>query len=150
MGDLAAKKITLGSTTGENVSIPNLTIKCGHDDYGEFSNRANGIVGLGGGKISLITKIRSTIRGKFSYCLVPFQSQTLKRSKLNFGDNAVVSGAGVTSTPIVSKKPYPFYFLTLKGFTVGKLKLNYFDSPPAVSSDDFGEGKISSPTLESR
>lgn len=54
----------------------------------------------------------------------------------------MVSGARVTSTRIVSKGPYPFYFLTFKGFTVRKLKLNYFDIPSTVSSIEFGEGNI--------
>ncbi|KZV21796.1 hypothetical protein F511_02954 [Dorcoceras hygrometricum] len=141
-GDLAAETITLGSTTGENVSFRNLIIGCGHANEGGFSNRVNGIFALGGGKGSLITQMRSTTHGKFSYCLVPPHSQTLKPSKLNFGDNAVVSGAGVVTTPMVLKDPYPYYILTLTGFSVGKLRLDYPNKTADVSSNDFVEGNI--------
>ncbi|KAL8062203.1 hypothetical protein ABFX02_02G131500 [Erythranthe guttata] len=118
-GDLATEKITL-----KGVSIPNVIIGCGHVDQGTFGAGASGIVGLGGGRESLITQMGSSIEGKFSYCLVPFLSGNAKSSKMNFGENAVVSGAGVVSTPIVEKTPKTFYYLTLEGLTVGKQRLD--------------------------
>ncbi|KAL0429359.1 UNVERIFIED_CONTAM: Aspartic proteinase CDR1 [Sesamum radiatum] len=123
-GDLATETITLGSTTRENVSIPNVIIGCGHLDQGTFGVDASGIVGLGGGKVSLISQMGSSIKGKFSYCLVPFLSKDVKPSKMSFGDEAVVSGAGVASTPIIAKAPKTFYFLTLEGITVGNQRLD--------------------------
>ncbi|KAG8391368.1 hypothetical protein BUALT_Bualt01G0180500 [Buddleja alternifolia] len=122
-GDLATETITLGSTTKENVSFPNVTIGCGHFDRGTFGAGASGIVGLGGGKVSLITQMGSSIQGKFSYCLIPYLGEAEKPSKMNFGDQAVVSGDGVVSTPIVAKSPRTFYFLTIEGITVGNQKL---------------------------
>ncbi|GFP88592.1 aspartic proteinase cdr1 [Phtheirospermum japonicum] len=112
-GDIAIETITLGG----NVSIGNLTIGCGHLDQGTFVAGSSGIVGLGGGKVSLISQMGPSIEGKFSYCLVPFFGELSRPSKMNFGENVVVSGDGVVSTPIVAKSPSTFYFLTLEGIT---------------------------------
>ncbi|KAL0379971.1 UNVERIFIED_CONTAM: Aspartic proteinase CDR1 [Sesamum angustifolium] len=132
-GDLATETITLGSTSRGNVSIPNVIIGCGHLDQGTFGVDASGIVGLGGGKVSLITQMGSSIKGKFSYCLVPFFGKNVKPSKMSFGDEAVVSGGGVASTPIVARTPKTFYFLTLEGITVGNQRLD-LDSDLSSSS----------------
>lgn len=138
-GDVATETITLGSTTRENVSIPNVIIGCGHMDQGTFGAGASGIVGLGGGKVSLIRQMGSSIQGKFSYCLVPYFGKKPKPSKINFGDHAVVSGGAVASTPIVAKTPATFYFLTLEGMTVGNQRL---DLASSLSSDD-DDSKVS-------
>ncbi|KAK4414369.1 Aspartic proteinase CDR1 [Sesamum alatum] len=141
-GDLATETITLGSTTRANVSIPNVIIGCGHLDQGTFGVDASGIVGLGGGKVSLITQMGSSIQGKFSYCLVPFFGhKTVKPSKMSFGDQAVVSGAGVASTPIVARSPKTFYFLTLEGITVGNQRL---DLDLDLSSSSLNDSKPAS------
>ncbi|KAL6575561.1 hypothetical protein OROHE_000938 [Orobanche hederae] len=129
-GDIAVETVTLGSTSSENVSIANVTIGCGHLDQGTFGAGSSGIVGLGGGKASLITQMGGLIEGRFSYCLVPFLGESSGPSKMNFGENAIVSGASVVSTPLVPKSPTTFYFLTLEGMSVGKQRLDI------VSEDD--------------
>ncbi|PRQ56960.1 putative nepenthesin [Rosa chinensis] len=134
IGNLAVDTLTLPSTTGRNVSFPKTIIGCGHNNTGTFDKKETGIVGLGGGDESLITQLGTSIDGKFSYCLVPFAWEGNQTSKLNFGDNAVVSGSGVVSTPIVE---YPtqktFFFLTLKAISVGKVKVPYSSSSSASS-----------------
>ncbi|KAK6162768.1 hypothetical protein DH2020_002609 [Rehmannia glutinosa] len=139
-GDLATETLTLGS----NVSIRNVTIGCGHLDQGTFGAGSSGIVGLGGGKVSLITQMGSSIQGKFSYCLVPFLGESSKPSKMNFGENVVVSGDGVVSTPIVAKTPSTFYFLTLEGMTVGeqRLDIDLSSSSSSLSDDDDDDDDI--------
>lgn len=105
---------------------------------GTFGGGTSGIVGLGGGKVSLITQLGSSIQGKFSYCLVSdFGSKNPPSSKMNFGNNAVVSGAGVVKTPIVSKTPDTFYYLTLEGITVGSKRLDLVSS-----NENDGTGSI--------
>ncbi|GFP88594.1 aspartic proteinase cdr1 [Phtheirospermum japonicum] len=137
-GNIAIETITLGG----NVSIGNLTIGCGHLDQGTFGAGSSGIVGLGGGKVSLISQMGPSIEGKFSYCLVPFFGESSKPSKMNFGENVVVSGDSVVSTPIVAKSPSTFYFLTLEGITVGsqRLDLNSSSSLSSSSNDDDDSG----------
>ncbi|KAL3832869.1 hypothetical protein ACJIZ3_007605 [Penstemon smallii] len=133
-GDIAMEKITLGSTAEEKVTLPSVVIGCGHLNQGTFGAGASGIVGLGGGEASLITQMGSSIQGKFSYCLVPYLGRMTKSSKMKFGDQAVVTGAGVATTPIVPNRPKTFYFLTLEGITVGNMKLNYYDTTFPSSS----------------
>ncbi|KAL4301899.1 hypothetical protein GQ457_10G014690 [Hibiscus cannabinus] len=107
-GDLAADTLTLASTSGRLVAVPNMVIGCGHNNDGTFNEKTSGIIGLGGGKVSLISQLGASIAGKFSYCLLPI-SETGISSKMNFGSNAVVSGPGVVSTPLVRKSPDTFY-----------------------------------------
>jgi len=126
-GDLSVETLTLDSTTGSPVSFPKSVIGCGTDNAGTFGGASSGIVGLGGGPVSLITQLGSSIGGKFSYCLTPLlNKESNATSKLSFGDAAVVSGDSVVSTPLVIKQDTPvFYFLTLQAFSVGKKRVEF-------------------------
>ncbi|KAK8698233.1 hypothetical protein V6N13_114359 [Hibiscus sabdariffa] len=85
-GDLAADTLTL--------AVPIMVIGCGHNNDGTFNEKTSGIIGLGGGKVSVISQLGASIAGKFSYCLLPISEMGIS-SKMNFGSNAVVSGPGV-------------------------------------------------------
>ncbi|GFY95560.1 hypothetical protein Acr_10g0009450 [Actinidia rufa] len=74
----------------------------------------------------------------FSYCLLGFNVNDTVTSKINFGDNAVVSGSGVVSTPIVPNDISTFYYLTLESITVGKKTLKY-ETKMKYSSGDNNE-----------
>ena len=84
---------------------------------------------LGRGEISLIKQVGSSIGSKFSYCFIPFHSdssQSNSPSKINFGDAAVVSGEMVVSSPmvkVIGREDY--YFLTLEAFSVGNNRIEY-------------------------
>ncbi|CAI0422870.1 unnamed protein product [Linum tenue] len=93
-GDIAVETLTLGSTAGprRHVAFPKMVIGCGHDNAGTFSPKGSGIVGLGGGSVSLVTQLGPHIGGKFSYCLVPSSAAAEATSTLSFGQSAVVSG----------------------------------------------------------
>ncbi|XP_057510803.1 aspartic proteinase CDR1-like [Actinidia eriantha] len=119
-GALATETITLGSA-----SLPGIIFGCGNDNGGTYG-AASGIVGLGTGPISLISQTSSAIGSKFSFCLVSMSSQNTKPGKLNFGGNAIVSGSGVVSTPLIIRDT--FYFLTLEGLTVGHERLEFYSS----------------------
>ncbi|KAL6575566.1 hypothetical protein OROHE_000943 [Orobanche hederae] len=116
-GYLSTETFTLASSTGGgSVSFPKIIFGCG------YNNNAQGIVGFGGGKVSLATQIGG---GKFSYCLVSLSSKS-SSSKLRFGSNAVVSSAGAVSIPLVPDTKRPtFYFVKLKGITVGDQNLGF-------------------------
>ncbi|OAY41833.1 aspartic proteinase CDR1 [Manihot esculenta] len=126
-GNFAAETITLDSTSGRPVNFPKSLFGCGHDNSGTFGAQGSGLVGLGGGSISLISQLGSSIDGKFSYCLVPVSSTATSNSssKLNFGSNAVVSGEGAVSTPLTKKEPDTFYFLTLEAISVGEKRIEF-------------------------
>ncbi|XP_042487363.1 aspartic proteinase CDR1-like [Macadamia integrifolia] len=123
LGFLATETFTLGSASSSSISLPKKIFGCGQDDEGFFNKEESGLVGLGGGPLSLISQMKSTIGGKFSYCLVPLDNANAK-SKLKFGSDAVVSGDGVVWTPLVSKDLDPtFYYVTLEGISVGNKRL---------------------------
>lgn len=122
-----------GKTAAAAVVVPNITFGCGFSNGGVFSGIESGIVGLGGGRSSFIKQLGPLAGGKFSYCLVPLESN-FNSSKLNFGAAAEVSGRGVVSTPLVVKENLEtYYFLTIEGITVGKNRVE-FNSPnsPAI------------------
>ncbi|KAM3733254.1 hypothetical protein ACB098_11G121200 [Castanea mollissima] len=135
-GDLAVETSTLGSNTGHSVPLRKTIIGCGHNNNDTSEIKAStGIVGLGGGKLSLVSQLHSSIGGKFSYCLVPFTySQYNTSSKLNFGSHAAVSGFGTVSTPLEYKRSNTFYKLTLEAMRLWSFKGQYIiDSGTALT-----------------
>ncbi|CAI9769636.1 unnamed protein product [Fraxinus pennsylvanica] len=142
-GDFVTETITLGSTNGEKISIPNVAIGCGRKNGGTFSAGDSGIAGFGSGKVSLISQLGSSGQGKFSYCLVSFLSETSNSSRLHFGNDAVVFGRGVVSTPIVLKPKQTLYYLTLEGIGVGNERFDFYDpSTPPNAPNASREGNI--------
>lgn len=133
-GQLATETLTLD----ENASFPKFAFGCGFDNEGKFGEIGSGIVGLGGGSISIINQLQSSIGGKFSYCLTYLDSNV--SSKISFGSKAVVAGPNVVSTPLLKKSLDTFYYLTLEGVSVGDVRLGY--SAISAAEGDDGEGNI--------
>ncbi|XP_049368808.1 aspartic proteinase CDR1-like [Solanum verrucosum] len=140
IGDLATETIRFGSSKNKRVKLKKTVIGCGHNNAGTFSgDKESGIVGLGGGKFSLISQMGSSIGGKFSYCLAPFYQQKtyIPKSKIHFGTDGFVPGDKVVTTPLARKFPATYYFLTLEGVSVGKERLDFRNV-----SFSYGEGNI--------
>ncbi|KAL1538337.1 aspartic proteinase CDR1-like [Salvia divinorum] len=118
-GELATETLTFDG----GVSFPNLTFGCGHENSGRLNDAASGVVGLAvaGDSLSIIKQLKSSIRGKFSYCLTLRDSNAT--SKISFGSSAVVAGPKVVSTPLLRKPTEVFYYLILEGFSVGGERL---------------------------
>ncbi|KAK4729225.1 hypothetical protein R3W88_022213 [Solanum pinnatisectum] len=147
MGDLSIETFTFASTSGQNVSIPNIVFGCGHDNGGTFPNATSGIIGLGGGNASIVNQMHQQIKGKFSYCLIPLESlldNSNATSHINFGNCAIVSGPDVVSTPLIKKEPSTFYYLNLKGISVGNRTIEFKSSPisPPVGGGGHDQGNI--------
>ncbi|KAJ8438705.1 hypothetical protein Cgig2_013751 [Carnegiea gigantea] len=137
-GDLATETLTFGTTKGSKASFPKVSLGCGHNNQGTFREDGSGLIGLGGGPLSLVSQLTSSAGGKFSYCLIPFLQEGNFSSKISFGQAAEVSGRGVVSTPLVKKSPDTFYFLTLEGLTVGDdNETSTFVSFKRSSTNDF-------------
>ncbi|KAJ9567693.1 hypothetical protein OSB04_003659 [Centaurea solstitialis] len=120
-GDLANDTFSIGST-----QLKSTVFGCGRDNKGTFSADTSGLIGLGPGPLSIINQLNDTIQGKFSYCLVPmFTNCTNATGKIHFGDQAVVSGPGVVSTPLKTTIPSSYYYLVLEHVSVGARKLPY-------------------------
>ncbi|KAM7263702.1 hypothetical protein ACFE04_001385 [Oxalis oulophora] len=135
-GQIATEKFRIGSTKGFSVSIPNIVFGCGHNNGGTFDGFGSGIVGLGGGSLSLVSQLSDSINGKFSYCLMPEGSGSNVTSKISFGANSIVSGPKVVSTPLIDKEPSTYYYLTLEGISVGKNRLAYSPDFPMSEIED--------------
>jgi hypothetical protein len=117
-GDLSFDTFTLNSTNDSSISFDGIVIGCEHKNAGGFPSegKVSGMISLGGGPLSLVSQLDSSIGGKFSYCLVPFFSNSNISSTINFGDAAVVSGPQTVSTPIKQIDPI---MVTLQAFSVG-------------------------------
>ncbi|CAA2972704.1 aspartic proteinase CDR1-like [Olea europaea var. sylvestris] len=126
-GDLATETISLQSNSGKSVSYK-VAFGCGHDNR-DTSNEADagntGIIGLGGGSLSLVRQLYKSIGGTFSYCLTQIDEYDAP-SKISFGSDALVLGPKVVSTPLII---YKSYYIRLEGVTVGTNRLNY--EPPS-------------------
>ncbi|XP_073226921.1 aspartic proteinase CDR1 [Cicer arietinum] len=117
VGELVVDSISFGS----NVTIPKSMFGCGY--YNNFtadtSGKPVGIVGLGAGPLSLISQLGDSIGRKFSYCLLPFNSKSA--SKLKFGNQAIIKGDSVVSTPLLMNSSHHFlYQFNLQGITIGQ------------------------------
>uniref|UniRef100_A0A803M3T4 Peptidase A1 domain-containing protein n=1 Tax=Chenopodium quinoa TaxID=63459 RepID=A0A803M3T4_CHEQI len=145
-GDVAAETFTFKSRNrGNTSSFPRISFGCGIDNSGTFSEEGSGLIGLGGGPLSLVSQLGSSIGGKFSYCLIPFAVEGNFTSKINFGTKGEVSGRGVVSTLLVQKSPETFYFLTLEGISIGNKRIPFSSSKrSSLSTNDYGseEGNI--------
>ncbi|XP_019158811.1 PREDICTED: aspartic proteinase CDR1-like [Ipomoea nil] len=125
-GWLARESLTLGAS---KTAAQEIVFGCGFENQGTYGE-GSGMLGLGGGNLSLISQLRPSIAGKFSYCLVPMTKPGVP-SKINFGDSAVVSGAGAVSTPLAATPDKTFYYVTLEGISVGKTRIKFNDSSNA-------------------
>ncbi|KAF8028760.1 hypothetical protein BT93_E1421 [Corymbia citriodora subsp. variegata] len=142
IGNMATENFILGSASSQPVSIP-LLFECGHENGGTFRGNSDGIIGLGGGVVSLVSQLGDNAGGRFSYCLVPLSS-TKKTSKLNFGANAEVGGDGVVSTPLIQRDDQKtYYYLYLEAVSVNDRRI---DIPPGGPSPDQGNIIIDSGT----
>ncbi|CAJ1942039.1 unnamed protein product [Sphenostylis stenocarpa] len=123
-GNLAFETLTLGISNP--ISLPNVVFGCAHDTAGIFDASGSGIIGLGSGKLSLISQMATHLPGgkKFSYCLIPTTMNKNSTSKINFGNDSLVSGPQVVRTPLIIADQ-GLFSLTLEAFSVGKERIKF-------------------------
>ncbi|XP_026451711.1 aspartic proteinase CDR1-like [Papaver somniferum] len=136
-GNSAFETLTFDSTGGRSIQLPNIAVGCAHENVGQpFNKKVSGLVGLGGGKLSLISQLGSKIDSKFSYCLVP--SHTDFSSRFNFGSNTEIIGENILSTPLISEPSQKtFYYLTLEGISVNENMVPFRSSASSTMEDDY-------------
>ncbi|XP_050235721.1 protein ASPARTIC PROTEASE IN GUARD CELL 1 [Mercurialis annua] len=126
-GDFVTETMSFGSGT-----INNVAIGCGHDNEGLFVGAA-GLLGLGGGPLSLTSQLKAT---SLSYCLVNRDSPG--SSTLDF--NSAPVGDSVIAPLLKSSKIDTFYYVGLTGISVGGQLLRI---PQEVFRlDDSGSGGV--------
>ncbi|KAJ1282311.1 hypothetical protein BS78_03G041900 [Paspalum vaginatum] len=102
-----------GGGGGEpQVSVPHVNFGCSTYMAGTF--RSDGLVGLGGGALSLVSQLGTVTQfgRRFSYCLIPSYAANAS-STLNFGARAVVSEPGAATTPLVPSDVDAYYTVEL-------------------------------------
>ncbi|XP_047331080.1 aspartic proteinase CDR1-like [Impatiens glandulifera] len=70
------------------------------------------------------------------------RSKQNAKSKINFGSNAIVSGPGVVSTPLVTKSPREWYHVTLEGVSVRNTRIPFNIGVAKYMKDVVKEGNI--------
>lgn len=137
VGDFVTETITLGSA-----SVNGVAIGCGHNNEGLFVGAA-GLLGLGGGSLSFPSQLNAT---SFSYCLVDRDSDSA--STLEF-DSPLPPNA-VTAPLHRNPELGTFYYLGLKGISVGGELLPISDSSFRLTEDGNGGIIVDSGTAVTR
>ena len=137
VGEFVTETLTLGSA-----SVNNVAIGCGHNNEGLFIGAA-GLLGLGGGKLSLPSQLNAT---SFSYCLVDRDSDSA--STLEF--NSPLPPNAVTAPLHRNPKLDTFYYVGVSGLSVGGESLRIPESAFEVDSGGNGGIIIDSGTAVSR
>ncbi|KGN63810.1 protein ASPARTIC PROTEASE IN GUARD CELL 1 [Cucumis sativus] len=127
-GELATETLSFGNSN----SIPNLPIGCGHDNEGLFAGGA-GLIGLGGGAISLSSQLKAS---SFSYCLVNLDSDS--SSTLEFNSN--MPSDSLTSPLVKNDRFHSYRYVKVVGISVGGKTLPI--SPTRFEIDESGLGGI--------
>ncbi|KAA8541184.1 hypothetical protein F0562_025209 [Nyssa sinensis] len=128
VGDFATETVSFGNSG----SVNNVAIGCGHDNEGLFVGAA-GLLGLGGGSLSLPSQIKAS---SFSYCLVDRDSSST--STLEF--NSAPPGDSITAPLLRNSRVDTFLYVGLTGLAVGGQLLSI---PPSVFEvDESGHGGI--------
>ncbi|KAK3007517.1 hypothetical protein RJ639_014841 [Escallonia herrerae] len=113
-GTMALETLTFGHT-----AIRNVAIGCGHKNRGMFVGAA-GLLGIGGGSMSLVGQLDGQTGSAFSYCLV--SRGTESSGSLEFGRGALPVGAAWV--PLVrNPRARSFYYIGLLGVGIGGMRV---------------------------
>ncbi|TMX03495.1 hypothetical protein EJD97_015915 [Solanum chilense] len=139
-GFLASEIFTFGK-----VSIPNVAFGCGNDNEGSGFSQGAGLVGLGRGSLSLVSQLHMS---RFSYCLTSINEDADSTSStLLMGSMARDDYNNIITTPLVKNPTQPsFYYLSLKGISVGDTQLAIKKSTFSLNKDGSGGMIIDSGT----
>nr|KJB78401.1 hypothetical protein B456_013G142200 [Gossypium raimondii] len=95
-GILSTDTLTFDDSNGQKTAFPTSIFGCGHNNQGKFRSPSAGLVGLGGGPT----------RPALGLLNLPFVT-------------SIISRPGAVSTPLVSKTPQTYYYLSLEGVSIG-------------------------------
>ncbi|KAK4371195.1 hypothetical protein RND71_010670 [Anisodus tanguticus] len=130
-GTMAIETLTFGHTMVKNVAIG-----CGHSNSGMFTAAA-GLLGLGGGSMSLVGQLGGQTGGAFSYCLV--SRGTGSTGSLEFGRRVLPVGAAWV--PLIRNPMTPsFYYIGLSGLGVGGVRVPI--SEDVFKITELGDGGV--------
>ncbi|KAF7100154.1 hypothetical protein CFC21_101692 [Triticum aestivum] len=132
---------------GTVATVSNLHFGCGMDNKGTFISNESGIAGFGRGPMSLPSQLKVH---RFFHCLTTIVESGTSPVFLGTPDNLEAHVTGpIQSTPFVpniGSALSSFYYLSLKGITVGKTRLPFDASAFALKRDGSGGTIIDSGT----
>ncbi|XP_009629151.1 protein ASPARTIC PROTEASE IN GUARD CELL 2-like [Nicotiana tabacum] len=130
-GTIAIETLTFGHNMVKNVAIG-----CGHSNSGMFTAAA-GLLGLGGGSMSLVGQLGGQTGGAFSYCLV--SRGTESTGSLEFGRRVLPVGAAWV--PLIRNPLAPsFYYIGLTGLGIGDAQVPI--SEEVFKITELGDGGV--------
>uniref|UniRef100_A0ACD5VYC0 Uncharacterized protein n=1 Tax=Avena sativa TaxID=4498 RepID=A0ACD5VYC0_AVESA len=121
-----------GRSDDATLRVAKVNFGCSTQNVGTFP--ADGLVGLGGGALSLVTQLGNdtSLGRRFSYCLVPYSVNA--SSALNFGARAAVTDPGAATTPLVQSEVEAYYTVELESVKVGNSTFEPHRSSAIVDS----------------
>ncbi|BAF11857.1 aspartic proteinase nepenthesin-1 [Oryza sativa Japonica Group] len=133
-GFLEVDKFTF---VGAGASVPGVAFGCGLFNNGVFKSNETGIAGFGRGPLSLPSQLKV---GNFSHCFTAVNGLKPSTVLLDLPADLYKSGRGaVQSTPLIQNPANPtFYYLSLKGITVGSTRLPVPESEFALKNGTGG------------
>ncbi|KAL2905023.1 Protein ASPARTIC PROTEASE IN GUARD CELL 1 [Bienertia sinuspersici] len=142
-GDFVTETITFD----DGYSMGNIAIGCGHNNDGFFSG-AGGLLGLGGGSLSLPSQINATF---FSYCLVDRDSNSTSTLNLDINSSILPPDPLLITAPLLNN-PFveTFYYLGLTGLSVGGITLSIPTTSFQIDKDGSGGVIIDTGTAVTR
>jgi len=145
-GQLDADTFTFVAVDGRTATaVPGLSFGCGHNNSGIFTSNETGIAGFGRGSLSLPSQLKVD---NFSYCFTDITGSAPSPILLGQPANLYSSAGGaVQTTPLIQSPKIPsFYYLSLKGITVGSTRLQVPESAFALTNNGTGGTIIDSGT----
>uniref|UniRef100_I1PAR5 Peptidase A1 domain-containing protein n=1 Tax=Oryza glaberrima TaxID=4538 RepID=I1PAR5_ORYGL len=118
-------------------SLPGVTFGCGLNNTGVFNSNETGIAGFGRGPLSLPSQLKV---GNFSHCFTTITEAVPSTVLLDLPADLFSNGQGaVQTTPLIQDAKNPtFYYLALKGITVGSTRLPVPESAFALTNGTGG------------
>ncbi|XP_019425005.1 PREDICTED: aspartic proteinase CDR1-like [Lupinus angustifolius] len=118
-GDLAIDNISFGPNNGPLITYSKTILRCENVNIENLKSRREGVIGLGGGPLSLVSQLGDGIGHIFSYCLISYTKNIT--SKLKIGSvSTMPPNVAISTTPLVSESPYT---LKLESVSVESTKL---------------------------
>ncbi|KAG8063596.1 hypothetical protein GUJ93_ZPchr0003g17304 [Zizania palustris] len=146
-GELDSETFTFGAGTGASLqtSLPGVAFGCGLNNTGVFTSNETGIAGFGRGPLSLPSQLKV---GSFSHCFTSITGSKPSTVLLDPPADLYSNGRGaVQTTPLIKNPRHPtFYYLLLKGITVGSTWLPVPESESALRNGIGGNTFIDSGT----
>ncbi|KAM3347635.1 hypothetical protein ACQJBY_021521 [Aegilops geniculata] len=106
-----------GTRGDGKIRVANVNFGCSTTMTGSLIG--DGLVGLGGGDLSLVNQLGAdtSLGRRFSYCLVPYSINA--SSVLNFGPRATVTEPGAATTPLIPSEVKAYYTVDLQSVKIG-------------------------------